>query len=321
MGGGIWDTSAYIHAAHARRAAGQDDFGYTSTIRHTPRNTWRAAPSLDAYGARVREARDSEEHPASTPIAVLFDVTGSMGSVPVTLQKRLPDLLGLLTRGGYAQDPQILVGAIGDDQYDTVPLQVGQFESDNRIDDHLRDIFLEGGGGGDQREGYALAAHFLATRARLDSLEKRGRKGYLFLIGDEANKKRLFARSVRRYIGDSQTRDLDVADVYRRLEEKFHIWFIVPNLTSYYDEPWLEEHWRAIVGEHFLKLEDPEAVCDLIALTVGIMEDAITLDEGLSDLADLGSTGGAAVGKALARTAGRGAGRQVATGGILPADL
>lgn len=230
MGGGIWDTSGYIHAAQARRAAGRDDFGYTSTMRHTPRNTWRAAPSLDAYGARVREARDSEEHPASTLIAVLFDVTGSMGSVPVTLQKRLPDLLGLLARGGYAQDPQILVGAIGDDQYDTVPLQVGQFESDNRIDDQLHDIFLEGGGGGDQCEGYALAAHFL-------------------------------------------------------------------------------------------KLEDPEAVCDLIALTIGIMEDAITLDEGLSDLADLGSTGGAAVGKALPTTGGRGARRQVATGGVLPADL
>ncbi|MGA7147870.1 MAG: hypothetical protein WBX17_05180, partial [Microbacterium sp.] len=107
--------------------------------------------------------------------------------------------------------------------------------------------------------------------------------------------------------------------VYRRLEEKFHVYFIVPKLTAYYDEPWLEEHWRAIVGERFLKLEDPEAVCDLIALTVGIMEESITLDEGLDDLLDLGSTAGAAVGKALA-TVGT-ARAAVATGGVLPADL
>ncbi len=318
MGTGYWNTTAYTNAASALRAAGQDDFGYTSAMHAVPRNQRRAAPSLDAFGATVREARDSADHPTSTPIAVLFDVTGSMGGVPRTLQKRLPDLLGLLTRGGYAQDPQILVGAIGDDVYDTVPLQVGQFESDNRIDDQLRDIYLEGGGGGDRCEGYALASWFLATRAQLDSLEERGRKGYCFLIGDEMNKPALFARSIRRYVGDTVSKDLPIAEVYRLLQEKFHVYFVVPNLTSYYDEPWLEEHWRGIVGERFLKLDDPDAVCDLIALTVGIMEDSITLAEGLQDLDDLGLRTGSAVGKALATLDAPGA---VSTGGMLPTDL
>lgn len=318
MGGGYWDTSAYTAAAASRRARGQADFGYTDSMRRTPRDQRRAADSLNAFGAKAREARDSAEHPNSTPIAVLFDVTGSMGQVPLTLQKRLPDLLGLLTRGGYAQDPQILVGAIGDDQYDAVPLQIGQFESDNRIDEQLRDIYLESGGGGDKKEGYALAAHFLATRAQLDSLDKRGRKGYCFLIGDEANKPELFAESVRRFIGDDLDENIRLRDVYRRLEEKFHVYFIVPNLTAYYDEAWLEDHWRGIVGERFLKLDDPDAVCDLIALTVGIMEDSITLDEGLDDLKQIGSNAGTAIGKALA---GIGSGAAVATGGVLPTDL
>lgn len=320
MGNGYWDTSAYTRAAAARRAAGQQDFGYTASMRNVPRNQRKPAASLDAYGAKVREARDSDEHPNSTPIAVLFDVTGSMGQVPITLQRRLPDLLGLLTRGGYATDPQILVGAIGDDQYDAVPLQAGQFESDNRIDEQLRQIYLEGGGGGDRMEGYALAAYFLATRARLDALTKRGRKGYLFIIGDEMNKPKLYAKSIRRFIGDEVHENLAVGDVYRMLAEKFHIYYVVPNLTSYYDEPWLEEHWRRIVGERFLRLDDPEAVCDLIALTVGIMEDSITLDEGLDDLQRMGSSGGAAVGKALARIDRR-TGVAPATGGVLPADL
>lgn len=331
MGAGQWDTSAYQAAAGARRAAGAADFAYTARMRSVPRSRRRAARSLDPFGATAREARDSAEHPASTPIAVLFDVTGSMGQVPVTLQRRLPDLLGLLTRGGYAQDPQILVGAIGDDQFDAVPLQVGQFESDNRIDEQLRDVYLEGGGGGDRREGYALAAYFLATRARLDSLERRGRKGYLFLIGDEANKARLFRESVRRFVGDDVGEDLDVAEVYRRLQERFHVWFVVPNLTAYYDEPWLEEHWRGLVGERFLKLDDPDAVCDLIAVTVGVMEDAISLDEGLADLAEMGSPGGAAVGRALVGAlpaltavpdaAGSRPGTDLAVGGSLPGDL
>lgn len=255
MGNGYWNTTAYTNAASARRKAGVDDFGYTSVMRGVPRGQRKPAPSLDAYRATVREARDSDEHPNSTPIAVLFDVTGSMLNVPQTLQRRLPDLLGLLTRGGYAQDPQILVGAIGDDVFDAVPLQIGQFESDNRIDEQLRDIYLEGGGGGDRKEGYALAAWFLATRAELDSLAKRARKGYCFIIGDEANKDVLSAASIRRFVGDELPDDLTIREVYRLLEERFHVYFVVPNLTSYYDEPWLEDHWRGVVGERFLKLE------------------------------------------------------------------
>ncbi len=318
MGAGQWDTTQYQKAARARRAAGQATFAHTARMRGVPRDQRRAAPSLDPFGVTIREARDSAEHPNSTPIAVLFDVTGSMQKVPQTLQQRLPDLLGLLTRGGYAEDPQILVGAIGDDIYDAVPLQIGQFESDNRIDDQLRDIYLEGGGGGDKREGYALAAHFLATRAQTDAWDKRRKKGYIFFIGDEMNKDVVFAESIRRFIGDRATRNLDVADVYRRLQERWNVYYVLPNLTFYYDDPDIETHWRDIVGERFLKLDDPEAVCDLIAVTVGIMEDSITLDEGLDDLRQLGSRAGAAVGKALATVAPTGT---IATGGVLPDDL
>lgn len=321
MGGGYWDTSTYQAAAAARRRAGVDDFGYSATMRNVPRDQRKAADSLNVFGVTSREARDSGEHPNSTPIVVLFDVTGSMGRVPVTVQKRLADLLGLLTRGGYVDDPQILVGAIGDDQFDAVPLQLGQFESDNRIDEQLRDIYLEGGGGGDKREGYALAAYFLATRAHTDAWDKRGKKGYVFFIGDEMNKQALFAESVRRFIGDDQTEDLDVTAVYRRLQERWNVYYVLPNLTYYYDDPEIEEHWRAVVGERFLKLDDPDAVADLIALTIGIVEESVTLDEGLDDLTATGSTAGGAVGTALAHISSGAGTAVVAGGGTLPADL
>jgi hypothetical protein len=319
MGGGYWDTSAFQAAAASRRTAGVDDFGYSARMRNVPRNKRKAAPALDIYRARTREARDSAEHPNSTPIVVLFDVTGSMGRVPVTVQRRLADLLGLLTRGGYVEDPQIMVGAIGDDQFDAVPLQMGQFESDNRIDEQLRDIYLEGGGGGDKREGYALAAYFLNTRARTDAWDKRGKKGYVFFIGDEMNKPVLFAESVRRFIGDNVRQNLDVASIYRELQEKWNVYYVLPNLTSYYNDLGVEAHWRSLVGELFLKLDDPDAVADLIALTIGIVEDSISLAEGLADLRTAGSNAGRAVGTALARIS---TGTSVvAGGGTLPQDL
>jgi hypothetical protein len=64
-------------------------------------------------------------------------------------------------------------------------------------------------------------------------------------------------------------------------------------------------------------LEEPEAVCELIALTVGLLEDSIDLGEGLADLADVGSPHGATVGKALATMGAR----TVATPAALPGGL
>ena len=59
------------------------------------------------------------------------------------------------------KDPQVLFLAIGDHECDTSPLQVGQFESSDELLEHwLTHVWLEGGGGGNRGESYALAWHF-----------------------------------------------------------------------------------------------------------------------------------------------------------------
>lgn len=303
MGYGSWDDDTFTAARTFRAARGLDDFGYTADMRARPRNEWRAASLLDPYGVKMRESRDSAGHPASLPIAVLFDVTGSMGIVPRIMQSKLGKLHGLLRANGYADDPQILFGAVGDADTDRVPLQIGQFESDNAMDDQLRSILLEGGGGGQKSESYELAAYFMATHVVTDAWEKRRKKGYLFIIGDELNKPRLAARDVRAVIGDDLRRDVRVESVYRELGQRWNVYYILPGRSSYFGDPQIVDHWTRLLGERFLELDDPTAVCELIALTVGIGEDRIGLDRGLADLRDVGSAGEAAsVGTALART-------------------
>src|SRR5262245_41161322 len=135
MGSGIWSTDVYDAADRYRRASGTSAFAYSDSGART------VHAALDP-SHKVRESRDSAEHPRSLAIAVLFDVTGSMRHVPRVLQAKLPRLLGLLLRKGYAADPQILFGAIGDATCDRVPLQIGQFESDNRMDEDLGRIVL-----------------------------------------------------------------------------------------------------------------------------------------------------------------------------------
>jgi hypothetical protein len=294
MGSGIWSTNVYDSAAHYRSATGASAFAYSDS------GARRVHPDLDPLDA-TRESRDSDEHPESLAIAVLFDVTGSMLRVPRTLQTKLPDLLGLLRRKGYAAHPQIMFGAIGDATCDRAPLQVGQFESDNRMDDQLGKILLEGGGGGQKRESYELAMYFMARRTSIDCHDRRGRRGYLFIIGDEMPYEWVSRTIVKNVVGDRLPHSIELEDIVTELTAKYDVYYILPEGASYAGDPEVLASWRRLLGQNVLELDDLGAVCETIALTVGLGEDAIDLGEGLKDLAELGSTAGASVSKALAR--------------------
>jgi len=301
MGGGAWSTNVYDAAASYRASTGASAFAYSDRMRGAA-GGMKIHPSLDPKGVRVRESRDSDEHPTSLAISVLFDVTGSMGSVPRELQAKLPSLFGLLLRKGYVEHPQIMFGAIGDATCDRVPLQVGQFESDNRMDEQLGNIILEGGGGGQVMESYELAMYFMARHTVLDCFEKRGKKGYLFVIGDEKPYKKVDAHQVKDVIGDKLRVGIPTKEIIEELERSFHVFFIIPAGAAHAGSREILDAWRALLGERVIELDDLGLACETIALTIGILEDSIDLDEGLDDLRDLGADVAVApVGKALAR--------------------
>jgi len=326
MGSGRWDYNAYEAAEAYRKANGRSAFDYHDRVlSHTPRHQWRAHPDLEPYGVGVRESRDSAEHPTSLAISVLFDVTGSMGGVPRVLQTKLADLHGLLLRKRYVDHPQIMFGAIGDAYSDRVPLQVGQFESDNRMDTQLGDIVLEGGGGGQMRESYELAMYFMAHHTSLDCHEKRGKRGYLFIIGDEMPYPNVNPQQVSLVLGDSgdlargvraerggrgtpghsgrggrgSRSTTPIEQVVRDLTRKFDVYYILPEGSSYAGNDEVLGTWRALLGQNVIQLDDLDAVCETIALTIGLAEDRIDLDAGLDDLRTVGSRAGKSVERAL----------------------
>jgi hypothetical protein len=291
MGSGRWSTDVYDEHNRANAASGKSAFDYNDNLHRVGREQWHVHENLDPKGVRARESRSSAEHPNSTSIVVMFDVTGSMGEVPVTLQKKLPDLLGLLLRKGYAQDPQIMFGAIGDATCDAIPLQVGQFESDNRMDENLENIFIEGGGGGQRTESYELAMYFVARHTEIDCWEKRGHKGYFFLIGDEMAYPFVKKSEVKSHINDGLERDIPVAEIVRELRQRYHVYYILPKSASYGGDATILSFWRALLGQNVLELEDSSAVSETIAMIVGMTEGVIDLDMGAADLEELGKTG------------------------------
>ncbi len=271
------------------------------------RTAWATHADLDpknvkknAAGVRVRESRDSDAHPESNAIGVIFDVTGSMGGIPVVLQEKLPQLLTLLTSKGYIPDPQVLFGAVTDYYSNQMPLQVGQFESGNEMEGDLSKIVLEGGGGGGNHESYIEALYFFARHTSIDCYEKRGKKGYLFIIGDEQNYKELTVAEAKEVFDDSLQANISLQDVVKEAQEKYNVFFIFP-LHGSYTEEMNCPHYRELFGENVIVLPDESAVCETIAATIGMFEGTIDLDEAKKHLRDAGASTAAvaAVGTAL----------------------
>jgi hypothetical protein len=289
MGSTRWSDSDFREREQVRAREGKDAFEYDRDIRRG-RAARRVHPKMNPHGVQVRESRDSEAHPTSHAVAVLFDVTGSMQRVPRTLQQNLPRLMGLLLSKGYLDHPQIMIGAIGDATCDAAPLQVGQFESGIEIDEDLGKLFLEGGGGGHITESYELAMYFLARHTSLDCFEKRGKRGYLFLIGDEAPYPRLKRQEVKAVLDDRLQADVPVEDLVAELQRTYDVYYILPHMTHHWNNRTVHRRWVELLGQNVLRLEEPAGVCELIASAVGIAEGKVGLEDLAGDLEEAGAS-------------------------------
>jgi hypothetical protein len=296
MGSSSYSDDAYSARASYHAKTGTDIFthhadvtaGRTAAAVHDKLNPKKA----NAAGKRIRESFDSPEHPESQAIAVLFDVTGSMNTVPRLFLEKLPKLMALLVKKGYVAHPHILFGAMGDAYSDRVPIQIGQFEAGNEMDEALSLIFLEGNGGGQDMESYDLSMYYLARHTDMDCLKKRGKKGYLFILGDERLYPSVSKEHVEQHIGDTIEADIPVADLLTELREKFEVFWVMPGQTSHAHDDRVIQPMKKIFGERYLSLEEPGDVCELIASTIGLME-GYDLNGIKHDLKDVGADSGA----------------------------
>jgi hypothetical protein len=168
------------------------------------------------------------------------------------------------------------------------------------MDSDLERILLEGGGGGQKTESYELAMYFMARHTSTDCLDKRGRRGYLFIIGDEMPYPAVKPREVSAWIGDKLPQPVAVRNLVAQLTRRWDTYYILPAGASYAGDGQVLTSWRGLLGQNVIELADLDAVCETIALTVGLGEEAIDLAEGLADLRDAGSSAGSTVERALA---------------------
>lgn len=214
MGGGRYS----IDIARSNRS------GNNAAFQHPTARAREVHAALNPFG-KTREVNNV------TPIVVALDVTRSRGDDTKLMYEKLPQLMGQIELKGYTENPGISFAAIGDATIDRAPLQVGQFEADNRLDQVLERMWIEEGGGGTGQESYELAAYFYSRTNCVRLAQGIGKKGYFFFVGDEGFYPTVDKKAVRRIIGDELADDMPSTEAFRRLQEKFHTFLIYPQKT------------------------------------------------------------------------------------------
>lgn len=259
---------AYTHEAHEAITRSREKLPQQEVFKQRT-----CHPLMNPFGVKLRECRDSPTHPDSLGIVFALDVTGSMGKIPDLLARtELPKFMKSLEEVSVA-DPQVLFLAAGDAVSDRAPLQVGQFESAAReMDQWLTWTFLEAGGGPVGSESYELALYFCARHTAMDCWEKRQRRGYLFLTGDEKPYPRVSKQQVKTLLGDELDDDLPLARVVADVSRSYRPFFLIPDAQR---RGRCERAWRDVLGDHVICMEDPIDTCAVASALVALGEGAL----------------------------------------------
>lgn len=260
MGYGGWDSKTYAEYTVETKASTCDSFEFdydtgTYTVddsqeifKETTMNE-----ALNPYKV-TRECRDSEEHPATIPVILALDVTGSMGDAA----KEVAGKLNAVMTGLYdkIKDVEFLIMGIGDYYCDKHPLQVSQFESDIRIAEQLDKLYFEFGGGSNPYESYSAAWYFADKHTDLDCW-KRGKKGIIITMGDEQFNPYIPIKgnhtTIAKSIGDTLQNDIDSKKVYEECSSKYDIYHIDVDHRNGYNARSISKSWLEILDKQHFK--------------------------------------------------------------------
>lgn len=239
----------------------------------------RIYEKMNPANVAVRESRDSDAHPETVPVQLYLDVTGSMGSIPhMFIKEGLPKMISGIIQAGVP-DVALMFGAIGDHECDSYPLQVAQFESgDAELDYWLTHTYLEGGGGGNAGESYALAWYFAGNHVSTDAFEKRNKKGFVFTIGDEPVLKSYPARAISHLMEKTAAlaQSATVEELLERAQEQNHVYHIHIAHSNSSRQDRVIGPWKDLLGENLMIVDDYTQIPKIIADKIVQMTDSDT---------------------------------------------
>lgn len=200
------------------------------------------------------------ETDSENPIVIVFDVTGSMGDWPATIFSKLPYLDHEAKFYYGTDDYKICFAAVGDSFSDRYPLQVLPFCSGKDMEQELKKLIIEGGGGGQTNESYNLGAVYFSNNCDMP----KAIRPLIIFIGDEGIYPETTQEEVEKICKISGSGKIDTAESFQKLKEKFEVYAIRKKYDGSENHR-IQKQWEDYLGaDHVASLQDPNRAVDVI---------------------------------------------------------
>lgn len=276
MGGGSYDRDTYSGGSSSSFYSG----GSSSTASHSALRSSRLHKDMDPKKRIIQ--MDCE-----TPIIIALDVTGSNIEFARVAYDKAPMLHGQIEQKGYATDHMISFSAVGDAYSDDAPVQMADLEYGDKIEEWLKKLYLESGGGGQVKESYELMAYNLLVQTSMSSKVKNP---FCFFIVDEAPYMDVNASQVKSVLGLEMECPMSTREVFDQLLSKFHEnVFILQNPYSGRDTEKsreIREIWHTVINpEHVIYIpKEQKGIIDIILGIIAIRNNSRNIDTYTADL-------------------------------------
>jgi hypothetical protein len=271
MGGGYYDRDVGVADNSAGYSAAADKVLAVNTEIHKSLH-----PNRYAESPMISTAKH--------PVVFALDVTGSMGTWPKIIYDKMPMFYGQIMTQKYLSDPSISFCAIGDGVYDKAPLQVAEFGQGMEIDQLIAKLWLEGGGGGNGKESYELAAYFYDRHVDISASEIP----FFFVTGDEDFFTEMPKTLLAKFGFKEPSGSFEAGQAWAELKKKYNVFHVRKRYEGAGDKQ-IGDHWKNVLGEErVLPVTNPKAVIDVILGAIAITSGSRNLQTYIEDMKERG---------------------------------
>lgn len=225
--------------------------------KHVGRSYSDATVAKKTVGDLVPKSISTE---STAPLTILVDVTGSMGDWPAVMFSKLP-YMDNECKEYLGEDFELSFAAVGDCHSDKYPIQVRPFAKGRDMEKQLKELVIEGGGGGQCSESYELTALYYARNAEMPN----AKRPIMIIIGDEGFYDTISAGDAElAHVKLGAKGTLKTSELFEELKEKYSVYLIRKPYSSS-DDKYIQKKWEDLIGkEHIAILPSADRVVDVI---------------------------------------------------------
>lgn len=144
----------------------------------------------------------------------------------------------------------------------------------------VEQIYLEANGGGNGGESYAFAWWAAVNKTVCDAITKRGRRGYLFTIGDECCLPVIPRQHIIEFGGVGTETDVLASAILVEAQKFWNVFHLIVKPVPYQD---VLRSWDELLGDRAISVQSADALPEVIVALIRLCEGQTNVTDDLDN--------------------------------------